>query len=63
MFPPCPLFQTFIYMSEINEHDTFKAKIESLKIHVQKHEIRYWDFREQFKKLKVKTNHHWNKAL
>lgn len=26
MFPPCPLSQTFIYMSKISEHDTFKAK-------------------------------------
>jgi len=37
--------QTFIYMRKINDHDTFKAKIENLKIHVQKHEFGYWDLR------------------
>jgi hypothetical protein len=62
MFPPCLLSQTFIYTNKINEHVTFKAKIESLKFMLKNMN---WDIgiQEQFENLKVKTNHHRNKTL
>lgn len=51
------------FQSKIDEHDTPKAQIKSLKIHAQKHESSYWDLWEEFEKLKVVTDQHQNKVV